>query len=100
MVAAFELEPQISASRMSRVFDTKVETTGRQLAALQPIPRNNFAFKTEGYLPFESFPTVTAYLEQPSIVFSPELFQQQLDRLLEPAGRPMRRRAFRDPDAA
>lgn len=94
MVVAFELEPEISISRMSRVFNTLYRTAARQIAALRPFPRNGFAGKADRYLPFENFSSMAAFLEQPGIVFHPPLFEERLDQLIAPAGRAMRRPGY------
>jgi len=94
MVIAFELEPNISVSRMKRVFRITMKAADRIVKALRPFPRNQFAYKTDQYRPFEDFRDIPAYLEQPGIVFLPHRFEEHLDQLLEPAGRPMRRPSY------
>lgn len=97
MITVFELEPEISASRLSRVFKTKVKTAGRLLATLRPLPRNSFVSANNEYSPFEHFPSLADYLEQRGIDFIPELFEERIDQLIKPAGRPMRRPSFVTP---
>lgn len=92
MVAAFSfIDGVLPKSRLGRIFGMKQSTVQRQMQMLEALPRIEFTFWEGDLLPFENFPSVTAFLEQPSILFSPEAFDRRIDQLLAPAGRPMRR---------
>jgi hypothetical protein len=94
LVAAFEFfDASPRKTQLGKLFGMKQTTIQRQIQMLDALPRTPFAFSVSDHLPFEEFPSVIAFLEQPGIAFSPEGLAERLDQLLAPVGRPMRRTA-------
>ena len=94
-LVALALEPETSASRLSRFLGWKTTTVSRQLARLGSLRAGDFVSRSDCYKTFERFPSIVEFMEQPAITVRPHLLRERLSELLANRGQSLRRGSSR-----